>query len=828
MNITSILRLTAASLALSISAHAAEVFSVSLGYGSNYPTTPAANFLGGQYDTYGTTDAGNGTGFGSVLTYNFDGTTAITPGDQNTANANTTTYFGPKFYAGVNRDVSQLNAGVIHANGNGFRIRCNNISAQLIADNGGVGPSAQAVYMFDADTSSLSGEGDNLIFGSSDTLTAKLAVPNHFGPGFGRATAASYRAMVKANGEYYAGTVYDVDFASLADTTTQINMSETAASATWTLVPNMAVAAGDNGIGGQNLTVDTSESATTVPGYALTNITQVGFLLSATAAENTGGFNYGVREFIAQATPASTPDPIEWSQDFTLPLTILDGLSGLTGNTHAFTWSKAGEGLTASTPSTVTQDETNDQVVLAITENSDAGQAYLRMVGPGTSNARRVKPVSHDTTWEIDLIAFKDGDADMMLKTEGHDGYIKSTIAPSGVIKFTHWMADFTHKNFDTFNGPSKFDSVATRPGIVIENGGTFDPASAVPVTITISGNAVGTVNMNTAGDEVESVTLSNYGSGYTAEPTVTFSGGGMTVAPTVSFNFNTGNLGGSPDIVKTVDLGLEILPQANGNKFWGVMNDGQIFTYTQSYDNTDDSLSYYFSLTDKATGEVTGPLFITTLTAAEHSAGTLGFFDIITGKKYPATPSNQKAVEVHYKRYGNADYASASTIGVNSISVATIDGDRDGVIDRNDEFPTDPLESVDSDSDGTGDNSDQYDGYNDTVMATLGSAQSTAADTFSYYVNENWVDATNLDTWLTANNYIVDDGSSGGLTEQDLIDLRVGSTLIDASSGSAAITIQLEESSDLSTWSDMGAAGQTTVTVPMTGDASFFRVRAQ
>jgi hypothetical protein len=255
-------------------------------------------------------------------------------------------------------------------------------------------------------------------------------------------------------------------------------------------------------------------------------------------------------------------------------------------------------------------------------------------------------------------------------------------------------------------------------------------------------------------------------------------------------------------------------------------MNDGQIFTYTQSYDSANDSLSYYLSLTDKATGVVTGPLFITTLTAAEHSAGGLGFFDIITGKKYPNTPSNQKAVEVHFKRYGNADYASASIIGINSISVATIDGDRDGVIDRNDAFPTDPLESVDSDSDGTGDNSDQYDGYNDTVMATLGSAQSTSADTFSYYVNGNWVNATNLDGWLTANSYIVDDGSTGGLTEQDLIDLRVGSTLIDASSGSATITIQMEESSDLSTWSDMGADGQATVTVPMTGDASFFRVR--
>ena len=256
MKTTSILRLVAASVALSISAHAAEVFSVQTGFGSVYPTTAAASFLGGEYDNYGTTDVGNGTGFGSVLTYNFDGTTAITPGDQNTAGGNTTTYFGPKFYAGVNRDASQLNAGVIHANGNGFRIRCNNITATLIgtaqvgvegdADYapatglGGVAPSAQAVYMFDA--IGATDGADNLIFGSADTLTAKLAVPNHFGPGFGRATAASYRAMVKANGEYYAGTLYNVDFATLGDTTTQLDMSETGATATWTLMPNMEVA----------------------------------------------------------------------------------------------------------------------------------------------------------------------------------------------------------------------------------------------------------------------------------------------------------------------------------------------------------------------------------------------------------------------------------------------------------------------------------------------------------------------------------------------------------------------------------------------------------
>ena len=73
-------------------------------------------------------------------------------------------------------------------------------------------------------------------------------------------------------------------------------------------------------------------------------------------------------------------------------------------------------------------------------------------------------------------------------------------------------------------------------PGIVIVDGGTFDPSSTDPVTATISGNAViDSVIMTADGTAVESVTLSGYGSGYTAEPTVTFSGGGMTVAPTVA-----------------------------------------------------------------------------------------------------------------------------------------------------------------------------------------------------------------------------------------------------------------------------------------------------
>jgi hypothetical protein len=164
-------------------------------------------------------------------------------------------------------------------------------------------------------------------------------------------------------------------------------------------------------------------------------------------------------------------------------------------------------------------------------------------------------------------------------------------------------------------------------------------------------------------------------------------------------------------------------------------------------------------------------------------------------------------------------------------MSVAVTDDDRDGVNNLVDEFPTDPLESADSDSDGVGDNSDAYAGYDDTVMATLSAAQTSAADTFSYYVDGNWVNATNLDTWLTANNYIVDDGSgggSGGLTQQDLLDARVGSTAVDVSNGTATITLQVEQSDDnMQTWSSP-AAGATTVDLPVSGDASFFRVRAQ
>ena len=955
MKTTSILRLAAASVALSISAHAAEVFSVTTT--GTYPTAPSAVFNAATgddpsttglvqvagvdytitadditngtatigsgvsavvysvpvdatvgdtleavetgtypYNIYGTTDTGNGAAWGAAIQTNFDGVTVVEPGGQKTqGGSNTTTYFGPRFYTGVNRaSAGQLGAGVTFNGGNGYRIRCNNITDALVngtpqvgtaqvgqvgdpdyapaSENyaaattglGGVSPSVAAIFMFDADTASLSGEDDNLIFGDADTLVGQLATPNTM---LTRASSASYRAMVKADGQYYAGTLKAIDTTALtgANQSQLDTFTENAASATWTLMPGIDTGAA-NGVGAQNLTVDTSESATTVPGYALTNITQVGFLIAATAEISTGGWNYGVRSFTAQATPASAPDPIEWSQDFTSAGTILGDLSGLSGYGHAYTWWKSGAGL-ANGGSVA--DTTNNQATLSITENGNNGQVYLSMVGPGTTdlngqggNARRVRPVSHDTTWEIDLLAFKtagiNGAADIMLTTRGLDGYVKSTINPNGQIKFTTWMSDFTHTNFDDFKGPSSLRNSngqpnANNPAIVIVDGGTVDSTSSDPVTITISGTAEGTVVLNGAGDAVESVTMTNFGSGYTAAPTVTWTG--MSVDPTVSFNYNSGNVNGNPTLVngsivnfpvKIVEVGEDIFPQPNGNKNWNVFADGQILTFVQSYDSFDDSLSYYISFTDKATSEVTGPLFLATLTAEDDSPGGHGFFDVITGSRY-TTPNNKDAIQIHLKRYGSAPLPGVTTIGINSVSVATIDDDRDGVINRNDAFPTDPFESVDSDLDGVGDNADTDAGYNDAFVAAINAAAQTAGDsTFSYFVNANADDYS----YSTGGGAITQEAYDAAVDAKDaaeaaeataiadlaalptlsqiqstLIDARVGSTMIEVSGGTADITMTLEETSDVSDWSN-ATTSQKTFEVSAPAGTSFYRFK--
>ena len=136
--------------------------------------------------------------------------------------------------------------------------------------NHGGKPLILKLFMFDADTSSLSGVDDYLMFNDTDTITATLSVPGHLGPNRtgadsnNRVSLATYRAMVKAKGpsdetaQYYAGTLYTVDLDAHPDSSTVYDMSETGAAATWTLMPNIEVDSG-NALGQTNLTVDTSD-----------------------------------------------------------------------------------------------------------------------------------------------------------------------------------------------------------------------------------------------------------------------------------------------------------------------------------------------------------------------------------------------------------------------------------------------------------------------------------------------------------------------------------------------------------------------------------------
>ena len=304
-----LLKLLAALIAFCCNANAINIFDFAAATNLS-PTTTAANFNDSSNDVYGTTDTGNGTGWGSAVTTNFNGSVRANPGDQHTAGSHTTTYFGPTFYAGINRDAYKGAGGVIHSNGNGFRIRVNNVAqsdidaSEAAGGHGGAnGINFKVVFMFDANGADTNNYG----FGAEDTLSARLAVPVNMGTE-GRAYSASYRAMVKADGEYYVGSLYNVDLSALSGSNSQtFDLTEDAASATWTLMDNMVSSNNSlqsNANHPNNLLVD---GTTTVIGSTLTNITQVGFYLETTAAINNGGYNFGVRQFSAEATVIPEP-----------------------------------------------------------------------------------------------------------------------------------------------------------------------------------------------------------------------------------------------------------------------------------------------------------------------------------------------------------------------------------------------------------------------------------------------------------------------------------------------------------------------------------------
>ena len=148
-------------------------------------------------------------------------------------------------------------------------------------------------------------------------------------------------------------------------------------------------------------------------------------------------------------------------------------------------------------------------------------------------------------------------------------------------------------------------------------------------------------------------------------------------------------------------------------------------------------------------------------------------------------------------------------------------DADGDGVADSVDAFPNDPTESADSDGDSVGDNADVFPNDATETVDTDGDGVGDNGDVHPGYND------TELSTYLSNNSYIVDDGSSGGLTEQDLIDLRVGSQLASIANDQATLQVVIEQSDNLGSWSTVKTEN-VTVDAPAGTDKQFFRYRMQ
>ena len=140
-------------------------------------------------------------------------------------------------------------------------------------------------------------------------------------------------------------------------------------------------------------------------------------------------------------------------------------------------------------------------------------------------------------------------------------------------------------------------------------------------------------------------------------------------------------------------------------------------------------------------------------------------------------------------------------------------DTDDDGVGDNADAFPNDPTEASDTDDDGVGDNSDAFPNDPSETIDTDGDGLGNNSDGFPLMATQDVI------------NEIISNPSIYNLhTENDIKDLRPGSTMIQISGNQATVQLQMEESSDLQTWEDTGTPA--TMTLPADTDTKFYRFK--
>ena len=178
----------------------------------------------------------------------------------------------------------------------------------------------------------------------------------------------------------------------------------------------------------------------------------------------------------------------------------------------------------------------------------------------------------------------------------------------------------------------------------------------------------------------------------------------------------------------------------------------------------------------------------------------------------------------------GLSDYLESNITGTDpNLADTDSDGLSDG--DEVNTYSTDPLDN-DSDDD------DLDDG--DEVITHFTDPNDTDSD------DDDLSDGTEVDTYTT-NPLLADtngDGFSDGFvvtqgadplfdysafrteTVNQVKDARVGSTMIALEDGQAVVRLQMEESSDLQVWKDIGDPANMTVTVPTDSDKKFIRFK--
>jgi hypothetical protein len=124
---------------------------------------------------------------------------------------------------------------------------------------------------------------------------------------------------------------------------------------------------------------------------------------------------------------------------------------------------------------------------------------------------------------------------------------------------------------------------------------------------------------------------------------------------------------------------------------------------------------------------------------------------------------------------------------------------------------PTD--ESLDTDGDG----------LTNATEISLGT-NPNLRDSDSDGLPDGWEVSRNLDPTSNSTDFIEEMNSFGYYSQNQMQDLRPGSTMIEVSGNQATVQLQMEESSDLQTWQDTGTPA--TMTIPADTDTKFFRFK--